>query len=72
MRFLQRVTKNIVRSEKQGIIMLNKMLCGIWRHNYEFSGLVPTGDIDPCGCPTYRLIATHKCKHCGRVKKWTI
>lgn len=49
--------------------LLNKLLCSIGWHKYEYSGLVPTGEIDPWGCPTYWLMAIHKCKYCSKVKK---
>ena len=57
--------KYAVRSEKQGIIMLNRLLCFMW--GYEFTTFYRLKR-----CPIH--VATYEgsftaCKHCGKVEK---
>ncbi len=49
--------------------MINKFLCWLGWHKYEFDSLMPTGKIDSFGDPTYCYqISIHKCKWCHKKK----
>lgn len=61
MRFLQWVTKNIVRSEKQGMIMLNKLLCFMWSCQFSQGNFMT----DWFNAPHEYITEYTECKHCG-------